>query len=397
MTDRLYYRDAGLLVFDAVVVDHAGDEHRVVLDRTAFYPTSGGQPHDTGALGSARVLDVVDEDHRIVHVVDAPVPNGPVRGSVDAPRRRDHMQQHTAQHLLSALAADRLGWETVSVHFGPVHSTIEFGVRAVTEGQLVELGREANRVVAEARIVTVAFEDSAVATGLRKAPARSGEIRVITIDGIDRSACGGTHVSRTSEIGPVLLLGTEKIRDHTRIGFAAGDRVLARTRQSDAVLAAVAREMGCAVAEVPTLASARQEELKRARELVSALEREVAVSRLRLLHETTVPGPDGVKRILLRATGESPPLLRHMAQLVAGLSRAVFVAIETAPPTIYFATSADSGVDAGAGLKAAVGRAGGRGGGSARVAQGTAESAAMIEPLATELLGSTAVARIPPT
>src|ERR1043165_1226334 len=107
MTERLYYRDAALLEFDASVIAHGSDNRHVVLDRTAFYPTSGGQPHDTGTLGGAAGLDVIDEDARIVHVVDAPLPAGPVHGTIDASRRRDHMQQHTAQHLLSALAADR--------------------------------------------------------------------------------------------------------------------------------------------------------------------------------------------------------------------------------------------------------------------------------------------------
>src|ERR1019366_4046671 len=116
MTERLYYRDATLLAFDATVVDHVGDTQHVVLDRTAFYPTSGGQPHDTGLLGTARVIDVIDDDVRIVHVLDTPLPIGPVRGAVDGARRRDNMQQHTAQHLLSALAGDRYKWETTSVH-----------------------------------------------------------------------------------------------------------------------------------------------------------------------------------------------------------------------------------------------------------------------------------------
>ena len=118
MTERLYYRDARLLEFDATVVEHAEDAYHVVLDRTAFYPTSGGQPNDTGRLAAARVVDVKEAGDRIVHVVDTPVPLGTVHGSVDPARRLDHVQQHSAQHLLSAIAADRFGWETVSVHFG---------------------------------------------------------------------------------------------------------------------------------------------------------------------------------------------------------------------------------------------------------------------------------------
>ena len=218
MTERLYYHDSRLLEFDAAAVEHAGDARRLVLDRTAFYPTSGGQPHDTGVLGGARVIDVIEEAQRIVHVVDAAVPLGTVHGTVDGFRRRDHTEQHTAQHLVSALAADRLGWDTVSVHFGADSSSIEFATPAASDEQLRRLEHWANEIVGEAREVSIGFEDATVAerTGLRKPSGRVGDIRVITITDLDRSACGGTHLSRTSEIGSVLLLGVEKIRGQVR-------------------------------------------------------------------------------------------------------------------------------------------------------------------------------------
>jgi len=244
MTERLYYHDSRLLEFDAIAVAHAGDARHVVLDRTAFYPTSGGQPHDAGVLGGAHVTDVIDEDRRIVHVVDAAVPLGPVHGTVDGFRRRDHAEQHTAQHLVSALAGDRLGWDTVSVHFGEDHSSIEFATPAASDEQLRALEQWASEIVGEAREVSIGFEDATFAdrTGLRKPSVRTGDIRVITIAGLDRSACGGTHLSRTSEVGSVLLLGVEKIRGHVRIGFLAGGRVLAHARADAALLAAMARE-----------------------------------------------------------------------------------------------------------------------------------------------------------
>lgn len=388
MTERLYYRDATLLDFDANVIDHVGDAQHVVLDRTAFYPTSGGQPHDVGVLGAARVVDVIDEADHVIHVTNVPMPLGPVRGVVDAVRRRDHMQQHSAQHLLSALAADRLKWETTSVHFGAEHSTIEFATAAISDRQLADLERWANDVVAEARAVTMSFEDAAAAeqVGLRKASGRAGEIRVVTIVDIDRSACGGTHVSRTSEIGPVLLLGVEKLRGNSRVGFLAGDRVLMHARASDTSLAALTRELGCAVSELGTLVPARQQELKAARDELAKLEQEVAVSRVRALYDATAPGADGVRRITHRAQDESAALLRAMAQAIAPLERALLVAIGGSPAAIYFATSTDSSVDAGARLKPALAVAGGRGGGSARVAQGTAVSVEALEEVAAAML-----------
>ena len=381
MTDRLYYHDAALLDFDATVIENGNDALHVVLDRTAFYPTSGGQPHDIGHLGKSRVVDVIDEGARIVHVVDAPVGLGPVHGHVDGARRRDHMQQHTAQHLLSALASDRFGWDTVSVHFGPTHSTIEFDVAAAPEQNLIALQQAANDVVAQARPVLVSLEDAAAAevAGLRKPPARTGLIRVISIADIDRSACGGTHVARTSEIGPMLLLGMEKIRGHVRMGFLAGDRVLAHAQENGAALDALALEMECAVDELTTLVPAKHREIKALREQLATLEAEVAVSRIRAMFDAIGPSDDGVRRIVYRPDAESPSIVRQMAQAVAPLERAVFAAVTQTPPTIYFATSADSALHAGATLKAALGAVGGRGGGSERVAQGTAPSADALE------------------
>jgi alanyl-tRNA synthetase len=381
VTERLYYRDAALLAFDANVIAHVGDARHVVLDRTAFYPTSGGQPHDVGRLNDAGVIDVIDNDAQIVHVTDIEVPLGPVHGEIDAGRRHDHMQQHTAQHLLSALAADRLKWETTSVHFGAGHSTIEFATGSVSARQLVDLQSWANTIVAEARVVTVTFEDaaSAEAAGLRKPTGRTGEIRVITIDGVDRSACGGTHLSRSSEIGAILLLDTEKIRNNVRLGFLAGNRVLAHAAAHDALLARLARDAGCAVNQLEAFVPARQQEIKLLREHASALEREVATARLQALYRSSDPHSDGLRRLELRATDQPATLLRAMAQEVAALERATFAAIAADPPTIYFATSADSGIDAGAALKPALTAVGGRGGGSARIAQGTAASVEQLE------------------
>jgi alanyl-tRNA synthetase len=388
MTERLYYHDSRLLDFDAIAIEHAGDARHVVLDRTAFYPTSGGQPHDTGLLGGAHVIDVIDEDHRIVHVADAAVLLGPVHGTVDGFRRRDHAEQHTAQHLVSALAADRLGWDTVSVHFGADHSSIEFATPGVSGEQLRALEQWTNEIVGECRDVSIGFEDASIAerTGLRKPSGRTGDIRVITIAALDRSACGGTHLSRTSEIGSVLLLGVEKIRGHVRIGFLAGGRVLARAKADAALLSTVARDMNCAVGELDTLVSARQLEFKVLRERLTKLEEELAGSRLRDLLHATSADPDGMRRMVHHVTDESPAMLRAMAAAAGPLERLMFVAIAPSPPTIYFATSADSGIDAGDRLKPALAAAGGRGGGSARVAQGTAPTHSALDDVAARLL-----------
>ncbi|MGH7522986.1 MAG: alanyl-tRNA editing protein [Gemmatimonadales bacterium] len=388
MTERLYFRDARLLEFDANVVDHAGDDRHVVLDRTAFYPTSGGQPHDTGVLGGARVTDVIDEDERIVHVLDRPLAAGAVHGSVDADRRRDHMQQHSAQHVLSAIAQDRLGWDTASVHFGDEHSSIEFAVANATDKQLADLERWANDVVREAREVTVGFEDSGMAAriGLRKPSPRTGEIRVIAIADVDRSACGGTHVSRTSEIGSIRLMGMEKMRNHLRVAFLAGDRVLAHAKASEALLSELARDLNCAVGELAALVPARQLEIKRLRDRTAELEQELAIRQLGELAGITARGADGLRRIRHRSAEAPAAMMRAMMQAVVPLDHVLLVATTSAPPTVYVVTSADSGIDAGALLKAELGKIGGRGGGSARAAQGTAPSDTAVEQVAAVIL-----------
>lgn len=380
MTTRLYYTDATLLDFDATIVGHDGDATRVVLDRTAFYPTSGGQPHDLGTLGGIAVLDVIDDDARIVHVLAAPLEGGTVHGQVDAARRRDHMQQHTAQHLLSAIAADVFGWETASVHFGSDHSTIEFDVADVTAAQCDELAARAQAAVQAALPVTVSFEAAAdaVAKGLRKPPARDGELRVVTIAGLDRSACGGTHVASTAAIGPLVLHGTERVRGHVRVAFLAGGRVLAHLAARDALVAMLARSLSCAEDELAELVPKRQQELQLARTQLAALEGEVAGHRLRTLLEATTPDADGVRRVEHRAADESPTLLRAMAQAVAAESNAVLIIVSVS--AVLLATSADSGVDAGATLKPALAAHGGKGGGSPRLAQGAVPAEA-LEPL----------------
>lgn len=162
-TERLYYTDSYLADFLGTVLECADGGRRVYLDRTAFYPTSGGQPFDTGTLGGIRVVDVVDEEDRVAHLLEAPLPLGAVAGEVDWTRRFDHMQQHTGQHLLSAVAAELLGYETVSVHFGPETATLDLDAASLSPDEVRRVELRANAVVTENRPVTVGFEDASAA------------------------------------------------------------------------------------------------------------------------------------------------------------------------------------------------------------------------------------------
>lgn len=378
MTTRLYW-DSDALTFDAEVIGHDGEGTRVILDRTAFYPTSGGQPHDTGRLGPAHVLDVVEQGDAIVHVTSHPLPLGPIHGEITAARRRDYTIQHTAQHLLSALAGDRFGWSTESVHFGDERSTIEFDTSEATADQLEELEQGANDIVAEARAVTVGYEDAAVASGLRKPTEREGTIRVVTIEGIDRSACGGTHVTSTARLGSVMVRGVERIRGRVRVGFLAGPRALGLARREAAMLEALAREVGAAPGELPDLVPRRLAALRDAERRIEALERELAGFRVREYLRDARPGPGGVRWVVLHPADQSVAALRTMAQAATAVSGVVFLATSTDPATVVLAAGEGSGVDAGAVLKAALAAVGGRGGGSATLAQGSVPKSASLD------------------
>ncbi len=244
MTERLYYLDSYLQTFDArlVSVGQVGGRPSVVLDRTVFYPTSGGQPFDTGTLGGARVLDVVErEDGAILHVVEREVEVSVsgigdssieiVTGRIDWPRRFEHMQQHTGQHVLSAAIDQVCGVRTESFHLGAASATIDLA-RELTLAEIADAEDLANAVVWEDRPVGIRFVDAedSSALQLRKESARTGTLRIVDVEGFDVSACGGTHVTRTGAIGIIAVSGWERLRGGTRLEFRCGVRALHRHR-----------------------------------------------------------------------------------------------------------------------------------------------------------------------
>ncbi len=386
MTERLYYTDSYLRDFSAAIVGRSADNQTVYLDRTAFYPTSGGQPFDTGLLGGIPVVDVIDEDGRIAHRLAAPAPAAAqVACAVDWARRLDHMQQHTGQHLLSAVFEECYGLRTVSFHLGPESATIDLEGIPADAAILAAVERRANEVVWEDRPVTIEFCEAADAQGLRKPSEREGTLRIVSIDGLDRSACGGTHLRRTGEIGAVLLRKTEKIRQATRVEFLCGRRAIRRARADYNALARAAQLLSTPLDDVPAAVSAQLEAFRAAEKSCKKLEVDLAACQGRELYDATAPGADGFRRVTRRLDRGSPDALRAIAQNFTAREKAVFLAAIAEPPSVLLAVSADSGIDAATSLKQALTAAGGRGGGAARMAQGSVPTRDALEEILRRL------------
>jgi len=385
-TTRLYYTDSYITSFDARVVDIADDGRRVYLDRTAFYPTSGGQPNDLGVLGGGIVTDIIDEGDRIAHVLDNGI-SGDVRevtGKIDWQRRFDHMQQHTGQHLLSAVLEEAYGYHTVSVHFGRDYSSLDLDVESVSAERIADTERRANEIVAENRLVSVKFEDAAQATGLRKESDRAGTLRIVSIADLDRSACGGTHVRSTGEIGAILIRKVERVRKAARLEFVCGLRAVRRARGDFEALTRIAGALSASLDDAPSLVSAQSEQLRNAENERRRLEREIASFRARALYDAAAIGSRGVK--VVRHDGASMDELRNLAQAVVALPRALLVGTLADPPSLLFAAAEDTGIDAGRTLREAVTKLGGRGGGSPRIAQGSVPDAGLLAEAVASVL-----------
>ncbi|HEV8177044.1 MAG TPA: alanyl-tRNA editing protein [Gemmatimonadales bacterium] len=385
MTHRLYYADSYLRDFTAVVIDRSDDSRRVYLDQTAFYPTSGGQPFDVGQLSGIEVTDVVDEGERVAHLLAAPLTGSRALGQINWSRRFDHMQQHTGQHLLSAVLADLGGHATVGVHFGQESSTLDLETAALTPDQVAKAEERANEVVVQNRPVGVSFEAALSATGVRKPTDREGMLRIVTIENIDRSACGGTHVRATGEIGSILIRKLERVRKGIRIEFLCGGRATRRARADYVLLSALAGEFSAAADELPRLIANQREEIKEANATNRELQAKLDLGRARELYAAATPESTGIRRVTVQAEGPSADTLRGIAQAFTAMPRAVFVGAVSSPPAVMLAASEDSGIDAASLLKSLLSSVGGRGGGSARLAQGIVPGRAQLQTVIQSL------------
>ena len=376
MTERIYYSEPYRRSFDAKVlaVDTVAGHTHVTLDQTAFYPTSGGQPFDTGTLGGAAVTEVIDrEDGTIAHVVSgSPRVGDVVTGEIDWARRFDHMQQHTGQHVLSA-SFDRLfGVRTESFHMGQLSSTIDLA-REVSEAEIAKAEDDANRVVWEDRAVRIRFAsaEEAAAMGMRKESSRAGTLRLIDVEDCDLSACGGTHVERTGAIGIIAIGGWEKFKGGSRVEFLCGGRALQRFRVWRGALSAVQKHLSVPPIEMAASIERMQEDAKAAQRTARSFQEKLATYEAQALVARAQRAGD---RLLIAEAleGWDPQGLKSIAVAAAAAQPDVVVALftSTSPAQVVIARGANAGVDASALLKQLTAKFGGKGGGKPDLAQG---------------------------
>ncbi len=374
--ERLYYTDPYVTEFEATVISNepAADGRRhVVLDRTAFYPSSGGQPFDTGALGASRVVEVSDrEDGTIVHLVDGDPGAGVVHGRIDWPRRFDHMQQHTGQHVLSAAFDRVLQVRTVSFHLGSAASTIDLS-REVSAEEIATAESAANHVVWEDRPVTIRFAEAADAASLplRKESTREGLLRLIEVADFDVSACGGTHVNRTGAIGVIVVSASERFRGGTRVEFLCGGRALDGYRALRASVTASMRLLSVLPGELPAAIERVQTEAKDLRRQLKDVQGRLATYEASSLADAAERLGD--VRVVVKALEDLDANgLKTIASAIAQRPGHAAVLLSAAPPSaVVVARAPDvTSIDSAAILKQLTTRFGGKGGGRPELAQG---------------------------
>ncbi len=380
MDEQLLYQEDPLrLEFETQVrqrVALPGNRLGLILERTYFYPTGGGQEHDTGSIGPAQVVDVYKEGEpaMLVHVVDRDVPDGPLPARVDAMRRLRMMQHHTAQHLLSQCFLRLFDLETRSANInGDTPSTVDFPFTELSQEQLQQVENLANQVIYENRIVKSYFvaPEEIDQVPLRRPPKVDENIRIIEIDGYDHSACGGTHVPQTGMIGVVKILRTERQNEKTRVHFIAGWQALEAFQAYHAILGSLTGQMNMSIQELPQAIARQAEQLRTAQKELEALRVEHLSREARELAE----GADksGERRLVV-ASFEDRPVgeLRVLADALRNLPgiAAVLSSYDGQKLSLVTACAPTSGLEARPLLQMLLAEIGGRGGGDAQIAQG---------------------------
>jgi alanyl-tRNA synthetase len=391
-TERIYFTDASILEFSAQVIDvrTTGEGEQIVLDKTAFYPTGGGQPHDTGYLNAARVVDVFeDEAGTIFHVIKEP---GQIRigesvaGQIDAIRRLDHMQQHSGQHILSQAFVQACNAQTRSFHLGAQVSTIDIELDSPTDAHMRAAEEIANQVVFDNRLMRIHLvnEEEATRLPLRKEVAVRGDIRVIEIEDFDWSPCGGTHATRAGQIGLVAIKSFERAKKMTRVEFVCGRRALAEYRQANSTASAVARLFSAERDAAPELVARAIDETKALKKrLRDLLDLAMSAEAAQLLRETVAA--NGFKIVQRGYTDRDLEEIRLLASKIVSLEPAVALlgTKDASSARLVFARSGSLPQEMGRLLSASCELLGGRGGGRPEMAQG---GGPLIEKLSEALM-----------
>jgi len=389
MTRRLYHDDSYLRRFDAEVVAITSWKARpaVVLDRTAFYPEAGGQLGDHGRLGDAAVVDTQEtDDGTIVHVIDgaAPAVGSQVTGELDWLRRRQHMAQHTAQHLLSGALLDRAQAPTVSARLGESALTIDVGRDRIPDAELAAAEDLANDIVDDDVAIRAWFPDpeELAQIKLRRDPKVTSSIRVVAIGEFDLSPCGGTHCARSSQLAAVRITGAERYKGMTRVTFTAARRGRAELFARDTVLRGLASQFSCSPADVPGAIDKLRRDAEASEAKATELRGKLATQIAHVL------GGSGTGAVVAAIAGDAELLRGVAAKLVAAGRDALLAASDDSGTTVVLFRAAGSTLDCGALWKQLAARHGGRGGGRADRAEGRLGAAIADWPaLVGELLG----------
>jgi alanyl-tRNA synthetase len=373
-TERLYYDDSYLREFEAQVIDVEPQlpNFRVYLDRTAFYPESGGQPMDRGTLGGFPVVQVTEEGDAVVHLVERELPREKVKGVIDWPRRFDYMQQHTGQHVLSAAFQKVAEARTVGFHLGTGVSTIDLDSDRLGRRQMEQAEELANQILFEDRPVHIIHCAAAEANQmeLRKPTQRAGKVRVVEVEGFDRSACGGTHVNRTGAIGLIRLRKIDRRKNLTHVEFVCGGRALKCARQDYEVLTKAAGLFSTSAENIPALISQQTEEVRLAIRSRGKLLERLCEYKARELW-AAAPERNGIKVVRLVFSGEANLEAKLFAHAVAKqLSSVGLIGVKGKPAALFFSQSVGGPFNMGTIMQQTVAQVGGKGGGARDFAQG---------------------------
>jgi len=381
-TKRLYFEDAYQKEFEAAVVARLDYEGKpaLVLDQTCFYPESGGQPADRGTIDGANIIQVIEDGEKIIHVLDKDLAGLRIRGAIDWKRRFDHMQQHSGQHILSQSFIELLDGETRSFHLGEESSTLEIGLKEISESDADRVESRANEIIFEDRAIKTYFvpEDKIFTVPLRRPPKKKGLVRVVEVAGFDYSACGGTHCRRTGEVGLIKINTWDKIRGNIRFEFLCGRRALQDYTWKNRSLIALGQKLSAHEKDIPASIEKMLQENKQSRKRMKQLQEQLAVYEAREIIARATGSI--IKEIWTDKTPEEGKLLA-LNVIRAGEFAVLFGIRGEENDRLIFASSEKLPLDMRELLPVVFSRAGGKGGGSPTLVEIVTEKKGSLEEI----------------